>query len=166
MEKENANETSTEKKVIAFQLKDEEYAVSVHQVSSIERVMPITRVPRTASFVKGVINLRGVVTPIIDLRIRLGMKNTEFNNQTRIIIVNVHEMEVGLIVDAANDVINIIEEEIEAPPEVNGTVKADYIEGVTKLDHRLLILLNLEKVLTENEKEMAMEQKELGQVEG
>ncbi|GAA0435175.1 MAG: chemotaxis protein CheW [Bacillota bacterium] len=145
------NETLMNRKVIVFQLEDEEFAVSVQQVGSIEKMIPITRVPQTADFVKGVINLRGVVTPVIDLRLRFGMKETAFSDSTRIIIVFVDDMEVGLVVDAANDVIDIPENEIEPAPEVIGTVDADYIEGVAKLDDRLLILLNLQKVLTEDE---------------
>lgn len=145
------NNTTTSRKVIVFQLGDEEYAVSVQQVGSIERMIPITRVPQTADFVKGVINLRGVVTPVIDLRLRFGMEKTAYNDSTRIIIVFVDEMEVGLIVDAANDVIDIPESEIEPTPEVIGTVEAKYIDGVAKLDNRLLILLNMQKVLTEEE---------------
>lgn len=145
------NETVVDRKVIIFQLNDEEYAVSVQQVGSIERIEPITRVPQTADFVKGVINLRGVVTPIIDLRIRFGLQETEFTESSRIIIVYLDDMEVGLIVDAANDVIDIPENAIEPAPEVIGSVDVDYIDGVAKLDNRLLILLNLQKVLTKEE---------------
>ncbi|WP_096189105.1 chemotaxis protein CheW [Evansella halocellulosilytica] len=141
----------TDLKVIVFQLKDEEYGVEVEQVKSIERVQHITRVPNTPPFVKGVINLRGVVTPIIDLRSRFGIEPAEETNATRIIIISYEEMEVGLIVDAANDVIDIRGEAIEPPPEVVGGLEADYIRGVAKLDKRLLILLNLDKVLNHQE---------------
>ncbi|WP_206207662.1 chemotaxis protein CheW [Virgibacillus indicus] len=144
-------ETIADSKVIVFQLKEEEYAVSVHQVGSIERIQPITRVPRTADFVKGVINLRGVVIPIIDLRLRFGIEESEFSDSTRIIIVYFDDMETGLIVDAANDVIDFPENAIEPPPAVIGTVDVDYIEGVAKLEDRLLILLDLQKVLTREE---------------
>ncbi|SES75702.1 purine-binding chemotaxis protein CheW [Oceanobacillus limi] len=156
------NETNQEQKVIVFQLKDEEFAVPVDQVGSIERLMKITRVPQAADFVKGVINLRGVVTPIIDLRIRFGIEATEFDESTRIIIVSLDDMDVGLIVDAANDVIDIPTEAIEPAPEVVGAVDVDvdYIEGVAKLENRLLILLNLQKVLTNED------MKDLKSVEG
>lgn len=138
-------------KVIVFQLQDEEYGVPVHQVHSIERMQHITRVPKTPEFVKGVINLRGVVTPIIDLRKRFGVDEVTYTDSTRIIIVGVSNMEVGLIVDAANDVIDIPEHSIEPPPEVVGSVEAEYINGVAKLEKRLLILLNLDKVLNPQE---------------
>jgi len=95
-------------------------------------------------------NLRGVVTPIIDLRKRLGIEEMDYIDSTRIIIVNVNDMEVGLIVDAANDVIDIPEGAIEPTPEVVGSVEVEYLNGVAKINKRLLILLNLEKILLGN----------------
>ncbi|WP_010649278.1 chemotaxis protein CheW [Oceanobacillus massiliensis] len=142
------NVSASTKKMIIFQLEDEEYAVPVNQIGSIERLLPITRVPQTALFVKGVINLRGVVIPVIDLRLRFGMTDIELNENNRIIIAQINEAEVGLIVDSANDVIDIPADQIEPAPEVIGSVDADYIEGVAKLEDRLLILLDLEKVLS------------------
>lgn len=143
--------TLNEMKVIVFRLKDEEYGVEVSQVRSIERMQHITKIPRTAMFVKGVINLRGVVTPIINLRSRFELEEGQYTDSTRIIIVALGEMEVGLIVDAANDVIDVPLDAIEPPPEVVGGVEADYLQGVAKLDDRLLILLNLDRVLSTEE---------------
>ncbi|MBM7701887.1 chemotaxis protein CheW [Metabacillus iocasae] len=137
-----------ETKIIIFQLQDEEYGIPVNQVKSIEKLQHITRVPRTLPFIKGVINLRGVVTPIVDLRSRFGIPVVEYTDNTRIIIVSSNDLEVGLIVDAANDVIDIKESEIEPPPEVVDGVSVDYLNGVIKIDKRLLILLNLQKVLS------------------
>lgn len=146
---------NTDLKVIVFQLEDEEYGVPVQQVHSIERMQHITRVPKVAKFVKGVMNLRGVVTPIIDLRKRFSIGEANYSESTRIIIVGAGSMEVGLIVDAANDVIDIPEGAIEPPPEVVGSVEVEYLNGVAKLEKRLLILLNLDKVLnTEETKEI------------
>jgi len=140
-----------DRKVIVFQLRDEEYAVPVTRVGSIERIMQITRIPRTEHFIKGVINLKGVVTPIVDLRARFGSEEVPYGDATRIIIVYYKDMEIGLVVDAAKDVIDIPESIIEPAPAVIGTVDADYIEGVAKLESRLLILLDLEKVLDKQE---------------
>ncbi|HSH25776.1 MAG TPA: chemotaxis protein CheW [Massilibacterium sp.] len=137
-------------KVIVFQLENEEYCIPIHQVQGIERMEYITRVPGTYSFVTGVINLRGVVTPIIDLRKRLGLAVSDYNEGTRIIIVSVGEIEVGLIVDAANDVLDLPVHKIEPPPEFEET-KEEYIQGVVNVDQRLLILLNLEKVLEQDQ---------------
>src|SRR5690625_2213242 len=138
-------------KIIIYQIESEEYAVSVQHVGSIERVLPITRVPNTPKFVKGVINLRGIVTPVIDLKERFYQKETKFTDQTRIIIVTMEDVTVGLIVDGANDVIDIHSEQIEPPPEAVGSMVVDYISGVVKLDKRLLILLDLPKVLNKSE---------------
>ncbi|MBU9720341.1 MULTISPECIES: chemotaxis protein CheW [Bacillaceae] len=140
-----------ELKVIVFQLQDEEYGVSVDQVRSIERIQHITRVPKTPDFVKGVINLRGVVTPIINLRSRFDIEEMEYTDSTRIIIVSVEDMNVGLIVDAANDVIDIPVNAIEPPPEIVGGIEVNYLRGVAKLDKRLLILLDLNYVLDRDE---------------
>ena len=112
-------------KVIVFRLVDEEYGVEVNQVRSIEKMQNITRVPRTPDFVKGVINLRGVVTPIIDLKTRFDLGEEGYTDSTRIIIVAVDDMEVG--------------------------IKATYLRGVAKLQERLLIMLNLDKVLSNEE---------------
>ncbi|MDI7741683.1 chemotaxis protein CheW [Lysinibacillus fusiformis] len=134
-------------KVIVFQLADKEYAIPVSNVQGIEKLMHITRVPKTPAFVKGVINLRGVVTPLIDLRERFGIPVSNNEETTRIIIITLEEMEVGFIVDSANDVIDIPVNAIEAQPEVVGSNEEDFISGVAKLENRLLILLHLDKVL-------------------
>ena len=134
-------------KVIVFQLADKEYAIPVSYVSGIEKLMHITRVPKTPHYVKGVINLRGVVTPIIDLRDRFGIVSTVNEETTRIIIIQLEDMEVGFVVDSANDVLDIQTSTIEPQPEVVGSLEEEFISGVAKLDKRLLILLHLEKVL-------------------
>lgn len=144
-------DTVEEIKVIVFRLNDEEYGVEVSQVRSIEKMQNITRVPRTPEFVKGVINLRGIVTPIVNLKTRFNLGEEQYTDATRIIIVAVEDMEVGLIVDAANDVIDIPVNTIEQPPAVVGGIKATYLRGVAKLHDRLLIMLNLDKVLSPEE---------------
>ncbi|WP_106766049.1 chemotaxis protein CheW [Paenibacillus faecalis] len=141
-----------EMKVIVFKLGSEEYGIEVEKVQTIERLLPITRVPKTYSFVKGVINLRGVVIPVIDLRGRFGLPEAEYTDQTRIIIVAVNEMQVGFIVDSASDVIDLNSDNIETPPEVVGGVKAKYLRGVAKIgEDRLLVMLNLSEVLNKSE---------------
>ena len=142
------SETSiADMKLIVFQLNGKEYGLSVHYVHGIEKIQHITRVPGTDPFVKGVINLRGVVTPIIDLRKRFGLEECEYNDSTRVIIVAIDDIEVGLIVDNANDVIDICENDIEPSPEMVGTENAEFVKGVVKVSNRLLILLDLAKVL-------------------
>jgi purine-binding chemotaxis protein CheW len=140
-----------ELKVIVFALADEEYGVEVEKVKTIERMMPMTRVPKTYSFVKGVINLRGVVVPVIDLRGRFGLPEQDYTDNSRIVIIAVNDMEVGLIVDSANDVIDVDSDAIQDPPEIVGGVRAKYLQGVAKLGDRLLVLLNLQEVLNKSE---------------
>jgi purine-binding chemotaxis protein CheW len=140
--------TEQEMKVIVFQIKEKEYAIPVDLVSGIEKLLHITRVPKTVPFIKGVINLRGVITPIIDLRIRFGFEEVAYNDATRIIIIVIDGMEVGLIVDSANDVLDIPVASIEPQPEVVGHIATEYISGVAKIDKRLLILVDLEKALS------------------
>ncbi|MFE4810906.1 chemotaxis protein CheW [Peribacillus simplex] len=139
---------SEDLKVIVFQIKDKEYAIPVDKVSGIEKLLHITRVPKAVKFVKGVINLRGVITPIIDLRVRFGFEEVEYDESTRIIVVILDDMEVGLIVDSANDVLDIPVESIEPQPEVVGHLASEYISGVAKIEKRLLVLINLEKALS------------------
>lgn len=134
-------------KVIVFQLADKEYAIPVSHVQGIEKLMHITRVPKTEKYVKGVINLRGVVTPIVDLRERFELPISEQEETTRIIIISLEDMEVGFVVDSANDVLDIPADSIEPQPEVVGSLEEEFISGVAKIDKRLLILLHLEKVL-------------------
>lgn len=148
------NDALNHLKVIVFKLENEEYALPVEHVGAIERMQPITRIPETADFVKGVINLRGVIIPVIDLRLRFGLEEAELTNDNRIIIVHLKDYEVGLVVDAANDVIDIPKNIIEAPPEVIGSVDIDYIQGVAKVENRLFVLLDLEKVLTTDQKDL------------
>ncbi|MGN7939860.1 MULTISPECIES: chemotaxis protein CheW [Bacillaceae] len=138
-------------KVIVFQLQEEEYGIPVQQVQSIEKVEHITRVPRTAPYIKGVINLRGVVTPVIDLRKRFGLEEIENSESSRMIIVSKDDIDVGFIVDAANDVLDIQEDMIEPPPEVVGAIEIDYIKGVAKLDKRLIVMLDLDEILNMNQ---------------
>ncbi|WP_285766614.1 chemotaxis protein CheW [Peribacillus sp. SI8-4] len=139
---------SQEMKVIVFKIQDKEYAIPVDKVSGIEKLMHITRVPKAVQFVKGVINLRGVITPIIDLRVRFGFEEVKYDDSTRIIIVILGDMEVGLIVDSANDVLDIPVNSIEPQPEVVGHLASEYISGVAKIEKRLLVLINMEKALS------------------
>ncbi|CAM3939271.1 chemotaxis protein CheW [Paenibacillus alkaliterrae] len=141
-----------ELKVIVFALGNEEYGIEVDKVRTIERLSPITRVPKTASFIKGVINLRGVVVPVLDLRGRFNLSETTATENSRIIVVSVADIEVGFIVDSANDVIDIDSDTIDLPPEIVGGIKAKYLRGIAKLgEGRLLIMLNLSEVLNKNE---------------
>ena len=141
------NDNRQMQKVIVFELVNKEYAIPVEYVMSIEKVSAITRVPGVEPFVMGVINLKGMITPIIDLRMRFGLEQKEDDESSRIIIISFNEFEVGLIVDSARDVIEFPADLIEPQPKVIGMQKIDFINGVVKVDKRLLILLKLELIL-------------------
>ncbi|WP_412766293.1 chemotaxis protein CheW [Sutcliffiella cohnii] len=138
-------------KLIAFELNNEQYVIPVNQVKSIEKVLPITRVPNALPYVKGVVNLRGVITPIIDFRTRFNIEEKEYTNTTRILITIFDDIEVGFIVDAANDVIDILEENIEHPSSVVGSVDLEYIKGVINFNNSLYVYLDLEQILKKDE---------------
>ncbi|WP_457570986.1 chemotaxis protein CheW [Desulfovulcanus sp.] len=144
--------------LVTFRIGEEEFGVDILRVQEIIRTMEITRVPQSPDFVEGVINLRGKVIPIIDLRKRFGMEVKEHDKHTRIIVVEINNMIVGFVVDAVSEVLRIPADTVEPPPPVVAGVDAEYISGVGKLDDRLLILLDLERVLSREEQEV------LGQV--
>jgi|SRR5690625_3906509 len=146
-----------ENKLIVFDVNENEYAMSVEQVGSIERVLSITRVPSAPKAVKGVINLRGVITPVIDLKEKLHHKSTEFTEQTRILIVHLESITIGLIVDGASDVVDVDTNQVKSPPETVDTDLIDYIQGVIKLPNRLLTLLNINRLLYDVEKHNKLE---------
>lgn len=134
-------------KTIIFELSEKEYGLPVKFVESIETALPITRVPHDLPFIKGVINLRGKIIPVIDLRIRLNQPLTGDRADDQIIITKVEETQVGLIVDNANDVLDIAGSDMEEPPEVIGSVKKEYIKSIVNLNERLIVLLDIFKLL-------------------
>ncbi|MBU2491649.1 MAG: chemotaxis protein CheW [Bacteroidetes bacterium] len=137
--------------LVSFKIGDEEFGVDILSVQEINRMLQITRVPNSPNFVEGVINLRGKVIPVIDLRIKLNMERTEYSPDTRIIVVEINNQTVGFIVDSVKEVLRIPESIMEAPPELAAGVDSRYITAVGKLEDRLLILLDLEKVLLDEE---------------
>ncbi|MCF6097054.1 chemotaxis protein CheW [Thermovorax subterraneus] len=138
---------------VVFKLGQEEYGVDIMQVNTIERMMPITRVPKAPDFVEGVINLRGEIIPVIDLKKRFGLASGEITPDTRIIIVMLDDLTVGMIVDSATEVVQLTQDSIEPPPSVAGNISSDFLEGIGKIGDRLLIILNLEKILKPGEVE-------------
>jgi len=136
---------------VEFKLGEEEYGVDILQVKTIERMMPITRVPKAPSFVEGVINLRGEIVPVIDLKKKFDLARSSITDNTRIIIVTLEDITVGMIVDSATEVIQLPQEAIEPAPSITGGIDSNFLDGVGKIDGQLLILLNLSKVLKPQE---------------
>lgn len=143
--------------LVSFKLGKEEFGVEILKVQEIIRMLEITKVPNTPKFVDGVINLRGRVIPVIDLRVKLNMSKLERGNSTRIIVVEINETTTGFIVDEVNEVLRIPDNVMEAPPSFIAGIERDYIRAVCKLADRLLILLDLERVLSLEEKSLLQE---------
>jgi purine-binding chemotaxis protein CheW len=135
-------------KIVAFKLGEEEYGLDIAQVQSIERISPMTRIPNAPQYVKGVINLRGSVMPIIDLQSMLGTGETHYTEETRVIITQQDEIELGFIVDRTNDVIDVNPEEIDMTKSSN--LDNDLFSGVLKYHGRLIIILKLTNLLKLN----------------
>ena len=140
--------------LVSFNLGNEEFAVDILKVQEINRMVEITRVPRSPHFVEGVINLRGKVIPIVDLRKRFNLEDKEHDKQTRIVVVDVDNRTIGLIVDAVSEVLRLPGDTIEPPPPLVAGVDSEYIKGVGKLEDRLLILLDLNKIFSKKEKDL------------
>lgn len=136
--------------LVSFHVGDEEFGLDILRVQEIIRIQPLTRVPNLPEYIDGVINLRGKVIPVIGLRKRLGLDKQTADKRTRIVVVDVHGQVLGFVVDSVSEVLRIHTDTVEATPRL-GKVDRDYISGVGKLDSRLLLLLDLEKLMNEAE---------------
>ena len=143
--------------LVTFSIGEEDFGVDILKVQEIIRMMDITKVPRAPEFVEGVINLRGKVIPIIDLRRRFGRAPRPHDKDTRIIVIEMSGIIVGFVVDAVSEVLRIPKSTVEPAPPVVAGVDADYISGVGKLEDRLLILLDLDKLLSSEDLDMLSE---------
>ncbi len=140
-----------ETQLVVFVLASEEFACNIADVREVLKMIRVTPLPRSDDFVEGVINLRGEVIPVIDLRKRFGLPTVDRTDESRIIIVEVEERMVGLTVDSVSEVIRLSNKQIqEAPNQVAGE-QTNLIMGVGKIDERMLIILNLERILTSEE---------------
>jgi purine-binding chemotaxis protein CheW len=133
--------------LVSFKIGDEEFGVDILKVQEINRMIDVTRVPNAPDYVEGVINLRGKVIPVVDLRKRLGMDAKENDKSTRIIVVELNGKTVGFVVDGVREVLRIPKSVTEPPPSLATGINAEYITAIGKLGDRLLTLLDLEKVL-------------------
>lgn len=143
-------QTAQELQLVVFRLMKEEYGLPITKVQEINRLVPITKLPQTPSFVEGVINLRGRIIPVIDLRKRFQLGANEQSDDTRIIVVEVNGQTVGITVDQVTEVVRLPADAVEPPPPAF-ILDAQYVNGIGKLDDRLLILLNIDKILTSQE---------------
>jgi purine-binding chemotaxis protein CheW len=138
--------------LISFTVGEEEFGLEILRVKEVIRIREITRLPRAPSFVQGIINLRGDVIPIIDLREKFGLEHHDYTSMTRVIVVDVDGQLIGMVVDSASQVVRIPADQIEPPPPIVGGLSAEYVKGVGKLDDRLVILVNIDRIISSEEK--------------
>lgn len=141
--------TSDGRQFLTFSLGAEEYGVDILKVQEIKGYAPATPIPNTPSFIKGVMNLRGTIIPVVDLRRKLSMDDAEYNQFTVIIVVKVAAKVVGLVVDSVSDVLNIPNADVQDSPDLGGHVDVRFVSGMAKVNDKLVMLLDIEKVLDE-----------------
>ncbi|MEN6406248.1 MAG: chemotaxis protein CheW [Thermoguttaceae bacterium] len=147
LDESRTHQTGAGTQLVGFQLGNEEYGVEITKVQEIILLGEITRVPQSPDFVKGLINLRSTVIPVIDLRLRLGMSEQVPTDETRIMVVHVHGKTLGLVVDAVSEVLRVTSDQIVPPPSAVAHSGREPVSGLVQLDSRLLILLDVDRIL-------------------
>ena len=147
------DEDTQKDRYFTFQIGDEEYGIGIMYVIEVIGMQKITEVPDMPDFVKGVINLRGQVIPVMDVRTRFKMDSREYDDRTCIVVVNIKDTAIGLVVDMVSDVLDIPESQIDPPPKIKRTPGSRYIHGLGKVDDAVKILLDVQKLLYEDELE-------------
>ena len=138
--------------LISFKVGEEVYGVDILNVKEVIKIKEITSIPKAPTFVKGVINLRGDIIPIIDFREKFGLSNEDYTSATRVIVVEIDERLIGMVVDAVSQVIRIPRENNEPPPPLVGGLSTEYIRGLGKSGEKLIVLVNIQKILSTEEK--------------
>jgi purine-binding chemotaxis protein CheW len=155
------NETPSQKKesssqaevrqFLAFTLGQEEYGLDLLQVQELREYEKVTQIANAPAFLKGVVNLRGIIVPIMDMRIKLGFENVIYNELTVVIILNIRGRTVGMVVDSVSDVINLSPEHMKSAPEMGTAVGTDYLLGLGTVDERMIILVDIDKMMSSSE---------------
>ena len=136
---------------LVFSLGDEEYAIDILKAQEIRGYENVTRIASAPPFIKGVTNLRGVIVPIVDLRIKFNLDRVEYDGQTVVIVVNVSGRVVGVVVDGVSDVLSLTPDQIKPAPEFGLSLSSDYLSGLASLENRMLVLVDIDKMLTSEE---------------
>jgi purine-binding chemotaxis protein CheW len=142
-------------KYLTFSLSNEEYGIGILKIKEIIGMMPVTSVPQTPDFVKGVVNLRGKVIPVMDLRLKFSMKSADYTERTCIIVVEIEgkksDILIGLVVDSVSEVLNISQNDIEKTPSFGSNLDTKYIQGMAKMEGGVKILLDIDRILSTSE---------------
>lgn len=142
------NATGSSLEFLSFTLGKEEYGISIQKVQELRGYDTVTRIANAPEFVKGVVNLRGIIVPIIDMRIKFKLGTPSYDQLTVVVILNLENHVVGMVVDSVSDVITLTPEQIKPPPEMNSTLANDYLLGLGTIDERMLILIDIEKLMS------------------
>jgi len=141
-----------ETQIVIFQLNHEYFGVNIASVESIIKMLPITAIPHAPDFIKGIINLRGKILPVVDLHKRFSLPVIEENRDGRIVVAAIDEKEVGMMVDGVSEVLTINDEDVEPAPCMVTSIDSSFIVGIAKIDKQLVMLLDLDKVFSSQEK--------------
>ena len=148
---------SSELEVLSFKLGSEEYGITILKVQEIRGYDTVTKIANAPEHVKGVINLRGNIVPIIDMRIRFNLGTPVYDESTVVIILSLGKQVVGMVVDSVSDVVRLAPEQIKAAPQMGTALNADYLTGLGTLDERMLILVDIDKLMSSQELELSEE---------
>ena len=142
------------RELLTFTLGNEEYGIDILKVQEIRGYDAVTTIANAPDFIKGVINLRGIIVPIVDMRIKFNLGNVTYNELTVVIILNVAKRVMGIVVDGVSDVIALTSDQIKPAPEFNSTMDTQYITGLGTVDERMIIVIDIEKLMTSSDMEL------------
>lgn len=148
---ENENELESAAEFLSFELGDELYALNILNVKEIKTYGDVTPVANSPAFIKGVMNLRGIVVPVLDLRVKFNLGSLEYTNHTTVIITTIGEKHVGIVVDGVSDVLKISARQMSDSPEFNATMDVEYLEGIATINENMVIIIDIHKLLNHNE---------------
>jgi purine-binding chemotaxis protein CheW len=139
---------------LSFRLGAEEYAIDILRVREIRAYAPVTRIANTPSYIKGVFNLRGAIVPVLDMRLRFGLAREEYTATTVTVIITVAGRNFGVVVDAVSDVLDVVDNQVRPVPDMGTTVDTEYLKGLTSVDERMVLLLDVDKLLQPQDAQM------------
>jgi purine-binding chemotaxis protein CheW len=148
------HESGSSLEFLAFSLGDEVYGIDILKVQEIRGYEPVTKIANTPGFIRGVINLRGVIVPIVDMRIKFGLTNVDYTPFTVVIVLNVCGRVIGMVVDGVSDVIALTPDQIHAPPEFGSGLDTRYLRGMATLEGRMIILVDIERLMSASDMEL------------
>lgn len=144
----NLNIEDSNREILAFKLGQEEYGIDILAVQEIRGYEPVTRIANAPEFIKGVVNLRGVIVPVVDMRIKFSLANPTYDSTTVVIVLSLGKRTVGMVVDSVSDVTNLTSEQIRPAPDMGGRFKLDYLTGLGTLDERMILLVDIVRLIS------------------